>query len=191
MKPHERLARIRASKSWSERLALARDRVPGTRFDWLIPHLLGALRSLEEHSKPRGKYMLPSGQIDLAKMAKDDLAAFGQDLVSAIQTGNSKLFRDWSDAVEAWHGHKPMEDKHRAAIIRFCVPPKGEFTMRAIVAHLVEIGLVRRALKSGEHDDLRRTIRRIASELGIKISGLSRRPSKTGRRLRPRRKSKS
>lgn len=172
MKSRERLQHIRQSKSWTERLALARDRLPGTPFDWLIPDLLGTVRSLDLHPWKRPKsYFLPDDRIDLAALNRDDLAGFGEDLARAVASGNSQLFRDWADAVDAWHKHKPYEDKTRAALIRFCVPPSRKFSMRSVIAHLVQIGIVPKAEKSEEHDGARRTVRRICAELQIRISG--------------------
>jgi len=108
VKPRELLNRIRGSKSWTEKLALVKDQVPGTNFDWLIPPLIGALHALEDHPESKSSYMLPNGQIDLEGLHKDTLAAFGKDLARAIQEGNSKLFREWAIAIDAWHTHKPM-----------------------------------------------------------------------------------
>ena len=179
MKTRERLNRIKKSKSWTERIALARDHLPGTKFDAFIINLLDTLQSCELHPAQKRKYFSPKTGVDLAAMNTDTLAAFGEDLARAIQRGNSKLFREWADAVDTWHNHKPQADKLRTAIIYFCVPPKEKFKMRDIIQHLREQNLVPKTSKESVGlDDLRRTIRRICKDFGIALGGKSGRPKK-------------
>ena len=169
MKTRERLARIKKSKSWVERMALAADRLPGTRFDFDLPHLLGALRTYQNYPPAkRVSYMLPGGQIDLGGLAEHTLAGYGVDMATAIANKDADWFRDWAAAIDAWGAHKPFADRLRAAIIRFCVPPKGVFSVRKIEDHLVKLKLAPPALRYDEHDDLRRTIRRICAESNIR-----------------------
>jgi hypothetical protein len=105
------------------------------------------------------------------------MAAFGEDFAIAFKNGNSDFFREWADAVDAWHSHKPFEDKLRVAIIRFCIPPKGRFQMRDIIQHLREKKIIPATIKeSAGLADIRRNVRRICNELGIAIKGESGRP---------------
>ena len=179
MKTRERLARIKKSKSWTERLALAKDRLPGTRFDIELPFLIGALQAHRNYSPAkRDLVKLPDGLPGLGALALITLSDFGVELATAVADGNSELFREWADAIDTWKSHKPFEDKLRAAIIRFCVPPQGVFSVRSIENHLVKVRLAAPALRYDEHDDLRRTIRKICAEANIRTDHKAGRPIK-------------
>ena len=189
MKIRERLKNIRQEKAWYRRKLLVDDQLPGTKFDLEIGAALQALATLRGGSKKRSpSYIMQNGQIDVVRMAEDTLRAFGEDFAAAIKNGNAKLFRDWADAVEQWHEHKPVEhDKRRQALVRFCVPPTETYSVRDIVRHYKEIGLVEKDLKSDEIGEVERQIRRDAKLLRIKISGATGRPkggheSQKGRR---------
>jgi hypothetical protein len=176
MKTRERLKRFRQSKSWTEKKALAGDHLPGTRFDRLIILVLDALRYLQDHPGQEKSYCSQDGTADVAGLARDTLQAFGHDFALAVQKGNSKLFGEWEKAIDAWHSHEPQGDKEREAVIKFCIPPTRTFTMRSIVAHLCEIGLAPKGLKSREYDPLRKRVGDICADARIKIAGKRGRP---------------
>jgi len=170
MKTRERLERIKKSKSWTERMKLARDHLPGTRLDAIFEQIMDTLRSMEESGyRPKGRedhYILQTGRIDIAAMNHDHMAAFGENFAIASKNGNSDLFREWADAVDAWHSHRPFEDKLRAAIIRFCIPPNGKFQMRDIIQHLRDKKIIPAVIKeSAGLADIRRNVRRICNYL--------------------------
>ncbi len=173
MKTRERLERIKEGKSWTERIELARDHLPGTRFDALIKNLLDTVRSCELHPPQERKYFSAKTGVDLASLNADTFAAFGEDMARAIQSGNSKLFREWADAIDAWQNHKPFEDKLRAAVIMICVPPKAVFKRRWINDQLEKRGFK-------DIENQQRQLSRILKELKIKTEGKTGRPRKVG-----------
>ena len=61
MKTRERIKRIRKSKTWVERVALAQDHLPGTRFDAIVLRLLDTLNTLESNrpAKQFARHHLP------------------------------------------------------------------------------------------------------------------------------------
>jgi hypothetical protein len=177
MKTRQRLKRIKDSKSWMERRQLARDEVPGTRFDWLIPNLIGSLGYLERNPGGKKKYY-NDGSVDIAGLAADSIKAFGHDLTRAIKSGNSNLFRQWADAVDAWHAHRPQPDKFELAIQLFCVPPDKGFSIREIIMHLQSQKLVPLRLDRDTYQSLAINIRRVCERNKIKIKGSSGRPKK-------------
>jgi hypothetical protein len=168
MKTRERLERIKESKSWTERLELARDHIPGTWFDAHIKMLLDTLQSCELHPPQKRKYFSAQTGVDLAALNADTFAAFGADMAQAIQNGNSDLFREWADAVDAWHRHKPFADKLRATMIRICVPPNEVFKRSWINTRLKNYGF------DPDADTVFRQVTRILSELKIKTDGKTR-----------------
>ncbi|MEI8290665.1 MAG: hypothetical protein WCH99_14445 [Verrucomicrobiota bacterium] len=120
-----------------------------------------------------------TGLIDIAGMNHDFMAAMGLDFAQAFKKGNSKFFREWADAVDAWNNHKPQADKLRLAIITFCIPPTGIFKMRDIISHLRAERLIPESMKESVGlADVRRNVRRICKELGIRIKGERGRPKK-------------
>jgi hypothetical protein len=155
----ERLARLRATKSWVARLALARDRVPGTEFDDYIIRLKGAYDYRNE----------ADGAFPLSTMCRDWLLAFGTDMARAVVERDSDYFRRWASAIDAWNEHEPGADKLREALILCCVPPKGPHTMREVLTRIAAYGV-----KVGLETP--RQIRRLAPELGITIKGERGRP---------------
>jgi hypothetical protein len=166
------LERIRVSKSWTERLALARGRLTGHRLEHWLEHAISAWRIFNSD--------IPNGSLSVRDLTKDMLLGFGADLARAAADGNSKLFRDFADAVDLRKSHVPFEDKLRAEIIRYCVPPTGSFTLREILAHLTARAVIRLG-KPGpaltdEIANHKRHIRRVCRDLGIRVVGTPGRP---------------
>jgi hypothetical protein len=159
VKTRERLAKLRATKSWVERLALAKDHLPGTEFDACIANVIGAFRYRDE----------ADGAMPLGSIARDYLRAFGTDMARAVVDRDSNFFRRWAAAIDAWDEHWPQGDKLREALILCCVPPKGPHTMREVLTRIAAYGV-----KVGLETP--RQIRRLAPELGITIKGERGRP---------------
>jgi len=183
MKTKEKLSRLRQSKSWTERMLLARDRLPGTPFDTEIQCLVECLKQIEEMrdrgtAQPcfRETYVHDKG-LDLEGLNSHSLQSFGEQMTRAMIEGDSGLFREWAKAIDTWHAHKPHPDKLRAAVIRYCIPPNETFSMRSIIAHLCELGLAEKGLKSREYDGLRTQVQRVAKDAKIRIKGQAGRPS--------------
>jgi hypothetical protein len=104
------------------------------------------------------------------------LQVLGEMVAAQIKAGNSEWLRQMAEALETWRGHRPQPDRIREAVIRFCVPPSKHFEMRDIVAHLVDAGLAEKAVRSDEHNDLRRQVYRICKETRITVRGTSGKP---------------
>lgn len=162
MKTRERLNRIRQSKSWVERQALAEDLLPGTRFDWVIPLIIGDLAKTRK---------CPSPDSD------EKMRALGEDMATNIAKGNSQFFRELADALDIFFRHKTHPDKIRLEIISFCAPPnevfpvRKKFSVRKIVAHLRSRGIE-------VTGDTPRIVRRICAELNLRTDGKSGAPKK-------------
>jgi hypothetical protein len=154
MKTRERLGRIKEAKFDHEKLWLARDVVPGTELDMKIVAVCQAKD--------------PKIYVQGAMGAIIDL---GEELAEAIRTGNAELFRQYADAIEAHKRHKPVPEKLRAAIIRYCIPSNRSFAMRDIHAELKRRRFVIDAA-------LITNSWRIVKELGIKTIGKPGRPRK-------------
>jgi hypothetical protein len=200
-KAAQRIERINKSKSWTERMMLARDHLPGTQFDRTIIAWMDTLNSMETNGHRQAKrvsyFSKESGHIDLAAMNHDSMAAMGEYFATAFKEGESNFFREWADAVDKWHNHRPYEDKLRSALIKFCVPPNEKFQMRDIIQHLRETGfkeVTGDGNRKGQNRDLnniRRKIYGICEELGISIQGERGRPRNIRKEPSKKRKLKS
>lgn len=113
MKARERIERIRKSKSRYEQIALARDILPGTRFDGLLARLYEAVAYLNSNPIPKRHYLKEDGTYDVVGMTADQIRAFGHDFATAAVEGNSTLFREIADAIDQWHAHKKARDARR------------------------------------------------------------------------------
>ena len=175
MKAHERLRRMRETKSFSVRHQLARDALPGTKFDWLFADLIGALRHAKAESKAH--YYTDKG-FDLEGMARDTIFAFGLKLVQAIKAKDSQAFFDLGDAVKELRLYKPNPDRVRLALIELYIPPSKTHTLREIIQHLTSRQLVKTedAKNAGSRKILERIIRQKCAELGYEIKGEPGRP---------------
>ena len=175
MKTRERLRRLRNPGSLQELRLLAKDELPGTEFDFERLHLIRNLETLKAARKrnpkqdPRHFLSLNGGRFFPPDYAKRYLQVFGEDMVQAIADGNSALFRAWAQTIDAWRGHKPLEDKLRSAVIKICVPSFQVFRRCWINAQLKSVGF------DPEADHIYRQVTRILSELKIKTDGKTRR----------------
>jgi hypothetical protein len=178
---------MRKTKSWVQRRLLAKDSLPGTRFDGLMEFLIQALAYAKEESKD----YFTAGQIDIHAMAKDTIYGFGLSLVKAMKERNSQLFYDWGNAVENLRLHRPCPDKLRQAIIEFCIPPTKPVSVRSVLAHLKTMGYEVQKPGSSEHGGKAestknlfvdaRTVRRICAEFSIPTDHKAGAPRKADR----------
>jgi len=174
MKNRERLKQMRETKSLWHKIKLAEDVLPGTPFDGRIHHLLSAFDYLES-----GQQDKEQDRFKVRAMAMETMGAFGSDLMRAFKNGNSKLFREWADAVDAWHSHKPTKDNLREALLwmgaRVRAGQLPALEMKSILRELPQSGVQ-------VTDTTERLVRRYCRELGVPIKGISGRPKK-GTRL--------
>lgn len=171
MKAHERLRRMRETKSFSVRHQLARDALPGTKFDALFADLIGAL----PYAKAENKERYTDKGFDIEGMARDTIFAFGLHLVKAIKAKDPQLFFALGDAVTGLRHYKPNPDRVRLALIEFYVPPNKARSLREVIQYLTS----ENAVKSEDAESrkiLERVIRQKCDELGFKIKGEPGRP---------------
>lgn len=188
MKTRERIRRLRNFGSIQELQLLAKDELPGTEFDFerlrLIKQLetVKALQARDPKQDPRPFLLSHGARLLPEDYAKRYLQVFGEDMVQAIADGNSDLFSKWAQAIDAWHSHKPLEDKLRSAVIKICVPQFDVFRRRWINAQLKSLGF-----NTEDDTAIYRQVTRILSELKIKTDGKTRRnPEDTKPRKAPR-----
>jgi hypothetical protein len=188
VKTRERIKRLRNFGSIQELQLLAKDELPGTKFDFerlrLIAELekVKAVRKRDPKQDPR-LFLFSFGARFMPEVyAKLYLQVFGEDMVQAIADGNSDLFREWAQAIDAWRDHRPLEDKLRSAVIKICVPQFQVFRRRWINAQLKSLGF-----NTEDDTAIYRQVTRILSELKIKTDGKTRRnPEDTKTRKTPR-----
>jgi len=193
-KAAERIERINKSKSWTERIALARGILPATRFDTIYLLVTDALRYRESHAAQKREYYSPKTGVDLEALNTDTLAAFGEDMARAMQNGNSDLFREWVNAIDEWHRDRPEhKDRLRAEIIKFFVPPTAKFQMRDLIEHLRRLKFQEAidCQNSTDLDNFRRKVRAVCKQLGFSLKGKRGRPRKIGNGTATNRKLKS
>jgi hypothetical protein len=161
MKTRERIKRIRKAKHWFEKSWLAQDVTPGTDLDMKIVAVCQEYEARKNNPEPWG----------------DTILDLGFEMAKAVRFGNSALFRQWANAIDAHKNHEPFPDKLRAAISNFCVPSNRSYAMRGIIQHLRELNLISKTSKESVGlADIRRNVRRICRENGITIKGKSGRP---------------
>lgn len=88
--------RIRQAKTWQERVRIAEDKTPGTRFDSLF-QLVKDARIFATVVKCPGDRRIR-------------LQAVGEWLADVIEAGNSQELHDLAEALNTWRRHKPNPD---------------------------------------------------------------------------------
>jgi hypothetical protein len=167
MKAQARLAAMRKTRSWLQKLNLAADAIPGTNYDDLIEEITDALRWCG--GRIPAAPPAPKGVMDIRASGQHLLLQYGYFFADAINRGKSQLLRDLADCIDAYHAHEPQPDLLRQCVIAFCVPQNAPFKMRDILAHL-------RAQKVNAGKDPRAAVRRMCKELGLAIKGTAGRP---------------
>jgi hypothetical protein len=192
MKTRDRLRRIKRSGSFTERIRLSEDDLPGTGFDGLFLQSAEAWTWTHRHDpKARAKAACPVAKHFLNAPGRkrppgiereDDreteafYANVGSALVDAIVRGASDFIRDMADALDIWKAHHPQPDRLRSALLLICLPKSEAFTVKTILAKLPGYGV------KLDPTNAPRIIRRLCAELGIKLRGTPGRPKKTGTR---------
>lgn len=195
MKPRERLCQMRKTNCPVTRVKLARDHIPGTKFDDDIQWACVALRDTDAARRAgKGK---PQSHFS-------PLESFGEIMARAIADYDAPFFRDLADALDVWRKYQPQPDKLREAIIIFyekLPPTKASIarmnreeklrvpytkwkptakvipSMRSIIQHLRAKKIIPATMKeSAGLADIRRNVRRICKELGLALHGESGRP---------------
>ncbi len=175
------LQKIKAAKSLSEKLFIAKDYMPGTELDMEILNVCHCYASIMERRKLISKERLEKNRLAALAEAdknRDPIALANQARLSEIwivaaATGNSALFRQWADAIDAHKAHKPSNAQAlRAAIFAFCNPrnttdpKKRTFTIDQIFAELREQSLI---TDKTYLPSLEKQTRRICREIGVTI----------------------
>jgi hypothetical protein len=179
MKNKERNQRLQEAESNLDRLALARDEIPGSQFDDLIADAMLFSRSPDEAGFDYWK-----------SLSEKQFLSFGHLLARGIVEGNSGFFRSLADAIDLWREHKPNPDKRLEALFEIvrlqssnemlAQGPLPKLSMRAVIAYMRGKGLVSRNPDLEEYNNLAHTIRGWSKKYKLKISGPAGRP-KSGR----------
>jgi hypothetical protein len=193
MKTRERIKYIRAAKSFSERIGVANDVLPGTNFDeffadctelWLWHHR----NDPDKAAKVRSAFAKRLAQtvkwcadtMDTKDVQDEDgdqtkcYIFLGQRLVEICAQGETQLLSDMADALATWTKHTPQPDKWRSAIATLGATlqrAKGKFTVRDSLPLLKASGVA-------VNEDTPRMVRRTAGELGYAVKGAVGRPKK-------------
>lgn len=196
-----RLALLASAESFTDKIRLAEDSYPNTEFDGLFRDLTEAWMQLHGHDpqferairNTTMREMATTGRQRDAKQTErerklrqgldkehaqdtdDFLRAVGAAMADAVAKGAAGFFADLAKALQVWTRHQAQPDRLRTAVIGFCNRRKS-VSMRELMLYLVAVGLVPAAVKSDDHDDARRTVRRICKSLGVKLSGKRGRP---------------
>lgn len=200
----KRLAAIRKSKDWRERLKLVRNEEPGTPFDPLFAQAASFIHLMDTTGGwGKGKVM-PILELEGAPI----LASIGIDFVNLFQArdGGQKL-HEMADALIAWRRHK-QHVKHKGMSISDIIretlislyamfPPSKprlervdnkivngkpwpNLTVRAVVRSLeLRDKITVRDADGNVLPDIRREIQRQAKDLNIPLDPKAGRPSKS------------
>ena len=176
MKTKEKNQRLRESKTNLDRLALARDEIPGSEFDDLIAKAM--------------LYSRPSPDDFWKTQFEKWHLFFGRSLAKSISDGNSDYFRRLADGIDLWKKHKPSPDKRLEALFEIVrleeanqglaqspLPPPS---VRKIICYMQGAGIVPLQLDVGQYNDIAHIIRSWNKRYKLGISGSSGRP-KSGR----------
>jgi hypothetical protein len=158
MKAKERLSRMRKTNRFGERLWLAADRVPGSKFDREI-------RAAIHYS--------PKCFNEMDNRFRD----FQHKMLLAIREGRSALFRELADAIDIYHSHEPYQsriDKIRVAFLWCQGAAKSDsklFDVKRVMSHL-------RATGFPVDENTPRLIRQVRDEFKTSMQGKAGRSSK-------------
>jgi hypothetical protein len=187
MKKSEHSKAIRSSKSRYRQMMLADDVLPGTPLDREIYFYADTIQSLDygrEIGEAPPCFRESYSASEHRLLSAHTLQEFGEIMARAILNRDSTLFREYADALDAFKNHKrELRCPIRKAVLRFCLYPRS-YTMREIIKHLVEAKIIPKGYNSDDYDGPRMTVRRIAQQCGIKISGHAGRPPKTRTKTR-------
>ena len=203
MTSRKRLNKLAASKDFTEKMRVAEDSYPGTDFDGLFRDLTVSWIELH-HDAPAAEKLirnpairkLAKRQLDMTRMlatigerlklstreedagmrrkARGDFFQWvGECIADLCVRGESKFLRELANALDAWKWHEPKPDAIRQAVLMTADSAKRlgrKFTMRELAkqsnAHGLDIA----------DQNTRRTVRRIAKDMGMPFQGKAGRP---------------
>ncbi len=158
----KQLEGMQDAEKWSHRRAIARDELPGTPFDRLF---IANRLNRSGLSNPQA--------------TKVSMALLGEEVSQRIADGDAPWFRRLAKALDAWSDHVPAPDSLRHDILGFCIPPTATFKVREILAYLRGENERKPQVVHKETANTERIVRRICTELGIKLTGKRGRPRKS------------
>ena len=158
------LTDLKKARDRRERLAIAKDAHPRTRFDNLFEGVKAA------------RFFVTT--LYLANERRVQLERIGNWLADVIEARDSQTLHDLADATNKWKRHKPEPDRVLESLVALHgMFPESKIAVRDVVRSLRHKGV--------ETDEtMLRRIRRVAKGLGYSLDDTPGRPRKTGQTQR-------
>jgi len=193
MKNKEKHKRLSKAKTTIEQLALAKDAMPGGRFDEVMADAILALQVLKD---PKANIQCQHERaFDWKTFYEKRLFNFGRWMAEAMERGDSNLFRDLAETIDTWREHEPSPDKRLAAFFEAVrlheSPPEltptqaqnykagkvSPLTVLEIITHMQAKSVVPQNLDLDAYNNLAHTVRAWGKTYRVKICGCSGRPN--------------